>query len=233
MASKNYYMILDTETCGNIVFDLGFKVIDRKGNMVEEGSFVFAEFIDYPEVLGMFTDEFTKNKIGGYYYELYRNSGAFEVVPFDVARDIVNNIQQKYNAKICAYNAAFDTSRLRKTAKRFGYDEFFTAEVEVWDIWNMALSVLCDSINFINFVYENKLLTEKNNPSTGAETIYRYLTKNADFEEKHTAREDCEIEADIFMTIINRKKRINHEIVGACFHNEYWKKLIDRYVHTC
>ena len=226
---KKYFMILDTETCGDLVFDFGYTVIDRKGNMVAEGSFVCEEFMNHPEVLDMFNNQFTKTKIAGYYFELYMGTRAFEVLPFAEIRRTINKVQRAFNATVCAYNAAFDVSHLVKTAQYFGYEKFFKADVKYMDIWNMALSTLCNSRNYLKFCAAHELWTAKGHPQTGAETVYRYLTNDVNFEEKHTAREDCEIESYIFTRILRRKCKFDADFVGMCLHNPYWKAIRCRF----
>ena len=226
---KKYFMILDTETCGDLVFDYGYTVIDRKGNMVAEGSFVCEEFMNHPEVLDMFNDRFTKDKIAGYYFELYMGTRAFKALPFTEIRRTINKVQKAFNATVCAYNAAFDTSHLVKTAQYFGYEKFFKGEVKYMDIWNMALSTLCNSRNYLKFCAAHELWTAKGHPQTGAEAVYRYLTDDVNFEEKHTAREDCEIESYIFMRILRRKCKFDADFVGMCLHNPYWKAICRRF----
>lgn len=226
---KKYFMILDTETCSDMVFDFGYVVIDRKGNKVAEGSFLCEEYMNNPEVLDMFNDPFTKTKIAGYYFELYKGSRAFEVMPFAEIRRTINQVQQAFNATVCAYNAAFDTSHLDKTAREFGYKKFFKGDVKYMDIWNMALSTLCDSRNYLKFCATHELWTAKGHPQTGAEAVYKYLIECPEFEEKHTAREDCEIEVYIFCRILRRKCKFDSDFVGMCLHNPYWKKICRRF----
>jgi hypothetical protein len=229
MAKKKYFMILDTETCGDLVFDYGYTVIDRKGNMVAEGSFVCEEFMNHPEILDMFNDLFTKDKIAEYYFSLYMGLNEFTVMPFAEIRRTINTVRKAFNATVCAYNASFDVSHLLKTAQYFGYNQFFKGNVEFMDIWAMALSVLCNSRNYLKFCAKHNLTTAKGHPQTGAEAVYRYLTKDATFEEKHTARQDCEIESYIFTQILRRKKKYDSEFVKMCIHNPYWKEISKRF----
>lgn len=229
MASKKFFMILDTETCNDLVFDFGYKVIDRKGNMVAEGSFVCEEFMNHPETLDMFNDPFTKTKIAQYYFELFMGTEAFTVLPFAEIRSTINKVQKAFKATVCAYNAGFDASHLTKTAKYFGYADFFKSKVKYLDIWNMALSVLCNSRNYLKFCAAHGLTTAKGHPQTGAEAVYKYLKNAPEFEEKHTAREDCEIEAFIFCKILSRKRKFDSDFVGMCLHNPYWKEISKRF----
>ena len=229
MGKKKYFMILDTETCGDLVFDYGYTVIDRKGNIVAEGSFVCEEFMNHPERLDMFHDRFTKTKIAQYYFSLYMGRNEFTVMPFTEIRRTINTVREAFNATVCAYNAKFDVSHLLKTAQYFGYDQFFKGDVKFMDIWAMALSVLCNSRNYFKFCAEHDLTTAKGHPQTGAEAVYRYLTKNPDFEEKHTAREDCKIESYIFAAIIRRKRKFDSAFVNPCVANPNWRKISKRF----
>lgn len=229
MGKKKYFMILDTETCGDLVFDYGYTVIDRKGNIVAEGSFVCKEFMDDPERLDMFHDRFTKTKIAQYYFSLYMGRNEFTVMPFSLIRSTINNVRKIFNATVCAYNAKFDVAHLLKTAQYFGYDQFFKGDVKFMDIWAMALSVLCNSRNYLKFCAEHDLTTAKGHPQTGAEAVYRYLTNDANFEEKHTARADCEIESYIFAAIIRRKRKFDSAFVNPCVANPNWRKISKRF----
>lgn len=229
MGKKKYFMILDTETCGDLVFDYGYTVIDRKGNIVAEGSFVCEEFMNHPERLDMFHDRFTKTKIAQYYFSLYMGLNEFTVMPFAEIRRTINTVRKAFNATVCAYNAKFDVSHLLKTAQYFGYDQFFKGNVKFMDIWAMALSVLCNSRNYLKFCAEHDLTTAKGHPQTGAEAVYRYLTNDANFEEKHTARADCEIESYIFAAIIRRKRKFDSAFVNPCVANPHWRKISKRF----
>ena len=229
MGKKKYFMILDTETCGNLVFDYGYTVIDRKGNLVAEGSFVCEEFMNHPETLDMFHDRYTKTKIAQYYYALYMGTNEFTVIPFAEIRRTINTVQQAFNASVCAYNAQFDKEHLITTAQYFGYKKFFKTDVHYMDIWGMALSTICNSRNYFKFCVENEFFTAKGYPKTGAECVYRFITKDVNFEEKHTARADCEIETAIFMKILRRKCKFDSKIVAPCCSNKSWRQIAKRF----
>ena len=44
---KNYYMVIDTETANGLekplVYDVGFQIVDKKGNVYEKGSYIVYE----------------------------------------------------------------------------------------------------------------------------------------------------------------------------------------------
>lgn len=226
MARKKFFMVLDTETCSDYVFDIGFTLIDRNGKIYETGSFVIAEFINNPSVLDMFNDRYTRTKIAQYYYNLYQNNGSFCVKPFAEIRAIINQVCEEYHPVICAYNLAFDLCHLNKTMQYFNNtDSFFNdATLEQIDLWNSAMCVLATK-TYVEFCTKHEFFTPKHNIRTDAETMYRFISGNVDFEEKHTAFEDTLIERDILVACIKKHKRFDKNIVGMIMHNKNWRKV--------
>jgi len=228
MSNKKYYMVIDTETCGDYVFDIGYRVIDRKNNCVACASYVVKEFIDNPAMLDMFNDRFTRDKIGKYYFDLWAGNGGFVVKSFADIRSQINALVKVYNCTICAYNIAFDINHLDKTAHMFNLDGFFAGDVTTLDIWHAAMSVLGTN-TYIKFCIDNDFITNVGNIKTGAEIMYRYITNNVSFDEAHTAHEDCIIECEILCKCFSRKKHFETSTVGACIHNKEWQRIQQSY----
>lgn len=233
MATKKFFMVLDTETvtASRKVFDLGFEIIDRQGNVYESGSYVIAEQVSsYDGIQELVWDNFTKDKCPTYLDAIINRHGEdFVVYPFESIREIVNNTLKEYNATLCAYNIAFDLNALNKTSQHYLNCDFFEEMPELLDIWAAAMSTICTAQKYIKFIAENAILTEKGNPQTGAQAIYQFLTNNTYFEEAHTALKDCEIESEIFTACVKTHKKMNREVVGMCLHNPYWQDIIKRY----
>lgn len=228
MSKKNYYLVIDTETCGDYVFDIGYCVIDRTGKRYDSGSFVVEEFIDNPAHLDMFNDRFTRDKIGKYYYDLWAKHGGFAVVDFCSIRRKINKVVSNYDAIVCAYNIAFDLRHLEKTAQYFEYDRFFNHDVKTLDIWHMAMCVLGTN-NYIRFCIHHGFLTNAGNISTSAETMYRYICDDPAFNEEHTAYKDTIIECDIMTKCFKRKQHFETSTVGMCIHNKEWQRIQTNY----
>lgn len=225
MAKKKFYIVLDTETCGDYVFDIGYRIIDKKGKCYAAGSYVMQEFMTDPDALEMFTNRFTSRKIAKYYFALWQNDGKFTVAPFEQIRTIINAAIQEYNAIVCAYNISFDLAHLTKTAEYFGYDSFFDdATIEILDIWNVAMCIL-GTKKFIRFCMTNKFYTAKGYIQTSAEIMYRYIINDATFEEAHTAHEDCIIECAILTKCFKQKKHFETKKVNPCICNKAWKEI--------
>lgn len=226
---KRYFMVLDTETLGDLCFDFGFTIIDRKGNEYTRGSYVVREIVEEPEAFNAFTDRFMGGeKIARYYFNLFMNNGKYRVVSFEFLRDVLNEVVSKYKPTICAYNAKFDSDHLDMTAQWFGYDRFFEHNVKWLDLWGIALGMFCKSRNYLRYCAERHFLTDSGNPKSSAEVVYRYLTGNDNFIEEHTALADCEIEADILLAAIARKKRLYQvDTVQPCFNDQAWQEMRD------
>lgn len=227
MATKKHYMVLDTETVADarVPFDLGFTIIDRRGNIVEQGNFFTAEIVDNPTGLYLLCkDSFSRRKAD--FYLAAAKEQPQNVMPFDIIADIINDTIKNYNATVCAYNAKFDVTVCENFAQALGMPYFFAPDTEVWDIWNIALNIFCKSRNYVNFARANGFVTEKNNVSSSAETVYRYLTNNPTFIESHTALDDTNIEAEILTQAFKRHKPLVTEFAGAMFHHPIWKTYL-------
>ena len=154
-------------------------------------------------------------------------SNSFDIASlYDIYCDF-HNAAIKYNARIvmCANNAKFDYSVLNANANMYyGYD-FFNNDVEVVDIMTMALATICDTNKFVRWCQLNNMTTEKGNIKTNAETVYAYLTRDADFIEAHHALQDCEIEADIYFKARKYRKKQHKKFANPVFACPEWKKV--------
>ena len=77
----------------------------------------------------------------------------------------------------------------------------------LFDIWGLACIHLLDNDDFRQTCKDNKWYTASGKYySTTAETTYRYITEQTEFEESHTAIEDVIIEHKIFQKILQKTK---------------------------
>ena len=116
----------------------------------------------------------------------------------------------RYNVKhIYAFNVKFDKSMLYNI---FG-GEFEDLEklVDFRDIQIAILETRLKCKKYLDFCYENGFRTEKGYAQTKAETVYKYLTNNLNFEEAHTGLEDCTIEYEILLSAIRSKKKLEYD----------------------
>lgn len=89
----------------------------------------------------------------------------------------------------------------------------------LFDIWALACEYVMDSDEYRDYAWEEGWLTESGKYyKTSAEVAYRYISRNRDFIEAHTALDDAEIESEILASIIRKdKKKLKMGIVAFPF----------------
>lgn len=219
---KKYFLGIDTETAGDpkkpYVYDIGVKVFDLSGQVYEKASWVIYDI--YAGQKEMMDTAYYAKKLPR--YEIDLANGTRKMVKFSTARWHILKWMKQYNIEaVVAYNTAFDRRALNNTLSFINGKRsyFFPFHTQFYDIWNMAASTFFQSRSFMKTAYENNWVTEKGNVSTSAETAYRFISKNYDFEESHTALEDVDIEQVIFLTCWHKTKDEHRQIIG-----NPWKK---------
>lgn len=225
MSKKKTYMILDTETTtkATVPFDIAYTIIDRSGNIVEQKNYLVADLFYSP--LGqhiLLHDDFSKNKMREY-TNLMKEAN---VCYFAAIREQMRATIEKFNCTVLAYNAKFDFDCLTNFAQSLGFADFFTPETQVWDLWNIALNILCDSANYVKFCNMHDYKSDKGNLKSGAEVVYRYLTNDLNFVEAHTALADTEIEAAIFTACLKRHAKLETAFIKNIIWHPMWKKRL-------
>ena len=219
---KSYYIILDTETCNglieedklnlscSLVYDIGWQVIDKKGNVNESYSFCVKEiFEDEKELM---TSAYYANKIPQYLIEIAEGKRVIEKF-FNIRKILFENCR-KYNVKaISAHNMRFDYNALNNTQRwltKSKYRYFMPYGVQLFDTMFMALDTIAKQKGYIRYCKENNYMTKHKipRPRVTAEILYRYISGNDNFIEKHTGLEDVEIEVEIFVVCMSKHKKM-------------------------
>lgn len=200
---KNYYLTLDTETCGSLgsplVYDIGFTIHDKKGNIYESRSYVIRE-IFYGEWKKMRTAYYAE-KIPAYKEGI--KTGKWIVKSFWEIRKEIFSLMKEYNVKaVVAYNAGFDTRALNSTLNYLSkFDEkqtFFNEKTVIWCSWGMSCQTIFKQKTFFKLANRESWVSDAGNVKTSAEIAHRYINRDFSFEEAHTALEDALIETKIF-----------------------------------
>lgn len=217
---KKYIMCLDVETAGNIgspqVYDLGFAVTDKKGNIYERFSFAIEEIFDNRKLM---STAYYAEKVPMYLKDI--EEGRMIKTSFLNAREVFLKCMDIYRIEtISAYNLMFDMRALKNTTEKlFGTGKrFLTKEhkdVDLLCIWSFACEVLYSRPSFIKFIDKHNFYTEKGNPLTSAEIGYRYLKNNPTFTEEHRGLQDVEIECEILAKCIAQKQKHESGILGS------------------
>lgn len=201
MVDEKKYIILDTETTNSLddpmTYDIGFAVVNAKGEIFETHSYVIADvFLDKELMKNAYFSE----KIPKYWNDI--KTGKRKLVTLNTVRKILKKIMKKYDTNIViAHNARFDYRSLT-TTQRFitnsKYRYLLPYGTEVWCTLKMARQALKNNIEYDNFCYNNNYLTKRGCKRYTAEIIYRFLIQDNNFIESHTGLEDVLIEKEIF-----------------------------------
>ena len=220
---KKYIMVVDVETTNNqigvknvpndgLVYDLGFTVTDKKGNIYTKRSFAIKEIFNDKNLMNT---AYYKNKLPLYYDKIAKRQ--MEVVSIWEARKRVKTAIEYFNiTEIYAYNASFDFTTLNNTIRYIsgsGCRWFFPYGTQICDIWNIACQVLGTQKTF---QWEN-IRNDNNNLITNAERMFAYMSQDLDFEEEHTGLADALIETQILARCFRSHKSINKRINRSCW----------------
>jgi hypothetical protein len=218
------FVVTDIETTmkKRIAFDVAWKTIDKRGREYGRGSYVIREAFQHDV-------PFFAEKLGHYFDDAYGKL----IQPADVMsvraeynRQIVSLQQSGHRVICCAYNSAFDFKYLPETVAVLtngAVTRWLDQRVELLDIWDYwGESVPRHYAQAASASDSGKYV------STSAESAYKYEFVNADFKERHIAWSDVEIESEILIRALSRKKRMPvvkspSELAGAV-----WKKINTR-----
>ena len=211
---KKYYIVFDTETANGlndpIVYDLGFAVVDKMGNVYARYSLIIREV--FYGMADLMKSAYYANKLPKYHEEIAK--GERTVVSFYEAKKIFANVCKEFNITVAvAHNARFDyksTSKTQRYITKSKYRFFLPYGIELWDTMKMAHDTICKQKRYIKWCNENGFMTKHKTPrpQEKAEIIYRYLIKDNTFKESHTGLEDVMIEKEIFAHCMKQNKKM-------------------------
>lgn len=216
---KNYYIVLDTEACNtntdkrmssSLVYDLGYAIIDKEGNVYKTRNLVIKDI--YRDEEELMKSAYYADKLPQYEEEL--EDGTRKMVTLYTAKKLLMDDCKEYDVKaIVAHHGDFDCRALNNTVRYLTGSKvryFYPYGVALWDSEKMAKSTICKQKTYIKFCKENGYMTKHKTPQVRAtaEILYRYITGNDTFIEKHTGLEDVMIEKEIFTKCIRQHKKM-------------------------
>lgn len=116
-----------------------------------------------------------------------------------------------YEVDYCfAFNSPFDDRVFDFNTDWFKTINPFDNRV-IRDIRGFVHNFIAFTQEYQDFCEENQLFTESENYSTNAESVFRYISKQLDFNEEHTALADSEIELEILFHCLDKGAKIDKE----------------------
>lgn len=220
----NYKLVIDTETCpldrdledvdpfNMWVYDIGYQIADKRGNVYLERSFVNAD-IFLNEKIAM-TSSYYAEKIPRYWEDI--KAGKRTLTSFYNIRKQIIKDMKTYNVKeVYAYNMRFDYNTLNNTQRwltKSAYRYYFPKGTKICDIMKMANDVVKNTPTYQRFCIENGFLTKNGRVQMKAETVYRYILQDTDFIESHTGLEDVKIETIIMAYCYRKHKKMRQAL---------------------
>lgn len=207
---KKYGVMIDTETVNGLeyplFYDVGWQIIDTKGNKYIERSFMNADiFLGHKDLM---KTAYYADKIPRYWEDI--KAGKRVLTSMFVIREQLKADCKMYGCEfICAHNARFDYKALNGTQRYITKSKnryFAPYGLEWWDTLAMSRSILKDRPSYLEFCRKhntvdndgvNSHLTKGGKPRFTAEIIFQYITDNPNFVESHTGLEDVDIERQI------------------------------------
>ncbi len=214
---KKAIMVLDTETCDlkGHVYDVGYTVTNRKGEIAKTYNALVAEiFTDAELMMGAFY----ARKLFSHYAPML-DRGEISLVSW---ADIVTQMRadaKEYNINVvAAYNLGFDRRVMRTTNKLLGNGPVFEGcfpNPRLLDIWQFACETKLSQARYKEIARNLGWVSSAGNIKTGAEYAYRFCSGDHGFIEDHTALSDAIIETKILADCYACKKSVPYDIINA------------------
>lgn len=216
----NYRIVIDTETApldrdlaevtpsNMFVYDIGWAVVDKRGNVYRTRSFVNADI--FLEERDLMKSAYYAEKIPRYWEDL--KNGSRELKRFyNIRKIFLEDVAEFGVTEVYAHNMRFDYGTLNNTERwltKSAYRYFFPYGMEICDTLKMARDVIGKMPTYRKFCEENGYKTKNNQLRFTAEILYRFITKDNEFVEKHTGLEDVLIEKEILAYCFRQHKKM-------------------------
>ena len=219
MTKKNVYCVFDTETIGidnKWIYDLGMVIIEKTGEPLYKKRWIIHETMTIPDIA----------KIAFYGEKILTFYNKFSMVKFARAREEFREIMEDFGVNvITAYNLQFDMRAIIETLEYTGIgNKFLNYPVEYFDLWNACCNSIFQQKEFQETALKQNWLSKVGNYRSTAEVAYRYITKDFEFSESHTALEDASIEAVILQEVCRQKKALEKNTIVYM----PWKKIQEK-----
>ena len=165
---KHYFLVLDTETANSledpIVYDMGWAIVDKYGNVYKTESFVNREiFFEEAELM---QNSYYAHKLPLYYKRIA--NGETKVANWNTIRKTLWQDIADYGIKeVVAHNARFDyrsTSLTQRWLTKSKYRYFLPYGIEVWDTLKMARDVIGKMPTYRKWCEVNNYLCKNGSP---------------------------------------------------------------------
>lgn len=196
-------VVFDTETTSlekPFCYNIGYVIADiESGNVLVKKDFVVEQVWHNPM---LFTTAYYSDKREIYVSRMKGKKAIMEKFGY-ICQEMIRDFKA-YDIQLAyAYNSPFDVKVFEWNCEWFKCNNPFD-NIEIKDIMCFVHRFIAFTEDFQAFCDKNSLYTESGNYSTSAETLFRYISQNLEFEEEHTALADSLIELEILRTCITK-----------------------------
>ena len=205
----DYKIVIDTETCpmdkdfegvspfNMWTYDIGWAVVDRKGKVYRTRSFIAREI--FCQERQLMKSAYYASKIPMYIRQIAEKQRTIEDF-YKIKMTLWDDMAEFGVTQVYAHNMRFDYNTLNNTQRwlsKSKYRYFFPYGTEICDTLSMARDVIAKQPTYKKFCTENGYVLKNGACRLTAEILYRYISGDNTFEEKHTGIEDVLIEKEI------------------------------------
>lgn len=217
-----YKIVLDTETCpmdkdfdgvtpsNMLAYDTGWNVTDKYGRIYRKRSFINKDvFFGESDLM---KSAYYAKKIPMYLEQIAKGERIVADL-YTIRKTLLEDIAEFEVKEIYAHNMRFDYGTLNNTQRwetKSKYRYFFPRDIKICDTMKMARDVIGTMPTYKKFCEENGFMTKHKTPRVQlkAETLYKFISKDLDFVESHTALEDVMIETQILAYCYRQHKKM-------------------------
>lgn len=222
----SYKIVLDCETApcdkdfegvspfNMFVYDLGWAVVDKRGNVYQTRSFVNADiFLDEKALM---QSAYYADKIPQYWKDIKAGKRILTSM-YNIRQTFINDCTYYGVKQVFAHNMYFDYNALNNTQRwltKSRYRYFLPYGVEVCDTLKLSQQLIATMPTYRRWCEKNGYMTKHKvpRPRLTAEIIYRYISGKANFIENHTGLEDVMIEKEILTYCYRKHKKMNPKL---------------------
>lgn len=209
---KDIFAVVDTECVGlqdKSVYDYAWQIVDKKGNVYSEGSYLIAETITNADKM---MGAFYAKKIFSHYIPMLARGEITIINWADLQAKFLADLDE-FNVKaIAAYNIGFDMGAIRSTN---GGNKFLHRNFKILDIWQFACETILSQKAYMEIAKAQNWVSDAGNIRTNAEKAFAYISGDWEYIEEHTALSDVKIEVNILADCFRQKKKIPYGKVNA------------------
>lgn len=192
-------VIFDTETTSlekPFCYNIGYVISDENGNILLKKDFVVEQIWHN---LPLFSTAYYAEKRPIYVKAMRARKTTMKKFGY-ICKEMKHDFSKFDVSCAYAYNSSFDEKVFNFNCDWYKCVNPFDT-IPIYDIRGNAHAFLVDN-SYKKFCEENGFFTDCGNYSSTAETVYRFITGNLDWNEEHTALSDSIIEKDILFASV-------------------------------